>query len=317
MSALSQESIKPLTKSELKTELTKRGLPLNSRKDDLLKGLKETLKEESNKVDETEKHLQNISIETIKGLFIEMFKAQEETIRKIVSSYNSDTIVRLDRLSEEIQDNKERLEKVNKEAVDLKISLETSQEIFEKKFQKVNYNLSKQKQKHKEDINELWKDNDQLRERLRDVEDRFRRDNLRIDGIAEVENETWEPAEQILQNLFNEKQQLENISVERAHGVGKKEKNNKRTIVLKLASFKYKLKIISEARKLKDTNININEEYSKEILEIRKEKWKEVKELRMNGTYAILVYDKVVTKGKYRKQKLFLKLFYKIKTFCK
>ena len=63
-----------------------------------------------------------------------MFKAQEETIKKIVSSCNSDTIVRLDRLSQEIQDNNERLEKLNKETVDLKISLETSQEIFEKKF---------------------------------------------------------------------------------------------------------------------------------------------------------------------------------------
>ena len=163
MSALSQESIKHLTKSELKTELTKRGLPLNGRKDDLLKRLTETLNEESNKVDETEKHLQNISIEMIKELFTEMFKAQEETIRKIVSSCNSDTIVRLDRLSEEIQDNNERLEKLNKETVDLKISLETSQEIFEKKFQKVDDSLSKQK--HKEDINELWKDNDQLCER--------------------------------------------------------------------------------------------------------------------------------------------------------
>ena len=302
MSALSQESIKHLTKSELKTELTKRGLPLNGRKDDLLKRLTETLNEESNKVDETEKHLQNISIEMIKELFTEMFKVQEETIRKIVSSCNSDTIVRLDRLSEEIQDNNERLEKLNKETVDLKISLETSQEIFEKKFQKVNDNLSKQKQKHKEDINELWKDNDQLCERLRDLEDRSRRDNLRIDGIAEVENETWEQTEEILQNLFKEKLQLENISVERAHRVGNKEKNNKRTIVVKLASFKDKLKIISEARKLKGTNISINEDYSKETLEIRKEKWKEVKELRKNGTYAILVYDKVVTKGKYRKQ---------------
>ena len=302
MSASSQESIKHLTKSELKTELTKRGLPSNGRKDDLLKRLTETLNEQSNKVDETEKQLQNISIETIKELFIEMFKAQEETIRKIVSSCNSDTIVRLDRLSEEIQDNNERLEKLNKETVDLKISLETSQEIFEKKFQKVNDNLSKQKQKHKEDINELWKDNDQLCERLRDLEDRSRRDNLRIDGIAEVENETWEQTEEILQNLFKEKLQLENISVERAHRVGNKEKNNKRTIVLKLASFKDKLKIISEARKLKGTNISINEDYSKETLEIRKEKWKEVKELRKNGTYAILVYDKVVTKGKYRKQ---------------
>ena len=302
MSASSQESIKHLTKSELKTELTKRGLPSNGRKDDLLKRLTETLNEQSKKVDKTEKQLQNTSIETIKELFIEMFKAQEETIRKIVSSCNSDTIVRLDRLSEEIQDNNERLEKLNKETVDLKISLETSQEIFEKKFQKVNDNLSKQKQKHKEDINELWKDNDQLCERLRDLEDRSRRDNLRIDGIAEVENETWEQTEEILQNLFKEKLQLENISVERAHRVGNKEKNNKRTIVLKLASFKDKLKIISEARKLKGTNISINEDYSKETLEIRKEKWKEVKELRKNGTYAILVYDKVVIKGKYRKQ---------------
>ena len=148
MSVLSQESIKHLTKSELKNELTKWDLPLNGRKDDLLKRLTETLNEESNKVDETENHLKNISIEMIKELFTEMFKAQEETVRKIVSSCNSDTIVRLDRLSEEIQDNNERLEQLIKETVDLKISLETSQEKFEKKFRKVDDNLSKQKQKH-------------------------------------------------------------------------------------------------------------------------------------------------------------------------
>ena len=52
MSGLLQESVKHLTKSELKTELTKRGLPLNGRKDDLLKRLTETLNEESTKVDE-------------------------------------------------------------------------------------------------------------------------------------------------------------------------------------------------------------------------------------------------------------------------
>ena len=289
MSAISQERIKHLAKSELKTELTEQGLPL--------KRLTETLNEESNMVDETEKHFKNSSIEMIKELFTEMFNVQEETIRKIVSFCSSDTIVRLDRLSQEIQDNNERLEKLNKETADLKISLETSQEIFEKKFQKVDDNLSEQKQKHKEDINELWKDSNQLCERLRDLEDRSRCDDLRIDGMAEVENERWEQTEKVLQNLFKKKLQLENISVERAHRVGNKEKNNKRTIV-----FKDKLKIISEAWKLKGTNISINEDYSKETLEIRKEKWKEVKELRKNGTYAILVYDKVVIKGKYRKQ---------------
>ena len=176
MSALSQESIKHLTKSELKTELTKQGLPLNGRKDDLLKRLTETLNEESNKVDETEKHLQNISIEMIKELFTEMFKAQEETITKILSSCNSDTIVRLGQLSEEIQDNNEKLEKLNKQTQDLKISLETFQEIFEKKFQKVDDNLCKRKKNIRKTLT-----NDHLCERVRD---RSRRDNLRIDGIG-------------------------------------------------------------------------------------------------------------------------------------
>ena len=191
-----------------------------------------------------------------------MFKVQEETIRKLVSSCNLDTIVSLDRLAEEIQDNNERLEKINKETVGLKTSLEISQQIFEKKFQKLDDNLSKQRQKHKEDINKLWKDNDQLCERPRDLEDRSRRDNLRSDEIAEAGNETGKQTEEILQNLFKEKLQLESISVERALRVGNKEKNNKQTIAVKLA----RLKKTRETRKLKGKNININENYSGETL---------------------------------------------------
>ena len=37
----------------------------------------------------------------------------------------------------------------------------------------------------------------------------------------------------------------------------------------------------------------INEYFSKETVEIRKENWKKVKELRNDGKYVILVYDKV------------------------
>ena len=84
--------------------------------------------------------------------------------------------------------------------------------------------------------------------------------------MAGVENETWKQTEQILQNVFKEKLQLENISVERANRVGNTKKNNKQKIFVKLASFKGKVKIISEARKLKGTKISINEDYSKETL---------------------------------------------------
>ena len=128
------------------------------------------------------------------------------------------------------------------------------------------------------------------------VEDIFRRDNLRTDGLDEVENETWEQTEEILQNLFDEKIQLQNLKVEKAHRLGNKEKSNNRTIVAKFSSFKDKQKILSETPKLKGSNININEDYSKETLRIWKEKWKTFKEPKKNGTDALLVYDKTCRK---------------------
>ena len=112
----------------------------------------------------------------------------------------------------------------------------------------------------------------------------------------------WKQTVKILLNLFDKKLQIPNIKVERAHIVGTKQVSEKRTIVSKFASLKDKQKVLSDTRKVKGNNININEEYSKETLEIRKENWKTVKQLRKNGTYAVLLYDKIVTNEKYRKQ---------------
>ena len=110
-----------------------------------------------------------------------------------------------------------------------------------------------------------------------------------------MENEAWEQTEEILQNLFKEKLQLKNISLEKMRKVGNKEKNNKQTIV---GQTKNNFKS-SETKRHKHS---IKEDYSKETLELGKEKQEEVKELRNNGTDAILVCDNVVTKGRYRKQ---------------
>ena len=53
---------------------------------------------------------------------------------------------------------------------------------------------------------------------------------------------------------------------------------------------------------LKGQNIHINEDFSKETMDIMKEKWKSVKSLRSQGKYAVLVYDKIVVKGNFRKR---------------
>ena len=56
--------------------------------------------------------------------------------------------------------------------------------------------------------------------------------------------------------------------------------------------------------KLKGRSIYINKDFSKEAMDIRKDKWKSVKLLRSQGKYAILVYDKIVVKGNFRRRRL-------------
>ena len=41
-----------------------------------------------------------------------------------------------------------------------------------------------------------------IREKIRDLEDRSRRNNLRIDGVKETERESWEDTEVKIQNIF-------------------------------------------------------------------------------------------------------------------
>ena len=51
-----------------------------------------------------------------------------------------------------------------------------------------------------------------------DLEDRYRRNNLKIDGVAEENGETWDNCEQKVKEIFMDKLELENdIIIGRAH----------------------------------------------------------------------------------------------------
>ena len=219
----------------------------------------------------------------------------------IVRNGISETNAHLVWLTQEISDNNIKLNDLSKETDDLKLSIETSQEITDKKFKEINKKLKNDKQ-HGNGIDELWQENEYLREKLRDIEDRSRRYNLRIDGLQEVENETWEQTEKILKGMIQEKLEIQDVNIERAHRVGSTSNTSPRTVVAKFSSFKGKQLVLSAAKKLKGQNIYINEDFSKETMDIRKEKWKSVKSLRSQGKYAILVYDKIVVKGNFRKR---------------
>ena len=83
-----------------------------------------------------------------------------------------------------------------------------------------------------------------------------------------------------MQVLFKDQLNItESIEIDRAHRVGRLGGNKPRTIVLRIHSYKQKEKIKRAAKSLKGTGIYINDAFSFETSEIRKELLKIAKEL--------------------------------------
>ena len=112
--------------------------------------------------------------------------------------------------------------------------------------------------------------NKRLKGKLRDLKDRSRRDNLRFDGVGEYENESWNDTEEILKDFLFEHLSLRNIKSKRAHRTGERKEDTSRTIVAKFSSYKTKELILKNARELKDMSYYINEDFSRETVEIRR-----------------------------------------------
>ena len=76
------------------------------------------------------------------------------------------------------------------------------------------------------DLNEVEKglrDHEDITNKVIELEDRSRRNNLRIDGIIETDNDSWESCEKQSQKIIKEKLEIEkNIKIDRCHRAGKK-----------------------------------------------------------------------------------------------
>ena len=72
--------------------------------------------------------------------------------------------------------------------------------------------------------------------------------------------------------------------------------NKRRTIIAKFLNFKGKQEVLSEykARKLWTKGIFINEDFSEDTMEKRKSLFQRAKELREEGKFAKVVYDRLI-----------------------
>lgn len=138
-----------------------------------------------------------------------------------------------------------------------------------------------------------------LKERVDDLEDRSRRNNLRFDGIAEDNNENWEQTTEKVSKLVKINLGIsEKVEIERAHRVGKKGSANPRTIVAKFLRFPDREKILKSSNKLKGSSLGINEDLCEASVKKRKDLLPQLKQARSAGKIAYFSHTKLIIKEK-------------------
>ncbi|XP_065640541.1 uncharacterized protein LOC136073104 [Hydra vulgaris] len=224
-----------------------------------------------------EEHKKSILKETER-----LLKEHEKSFTLIMSANLKIITDRLDTIEKD-NNNKSKIKNIEKDLNEIKDSLSFQEN-------KTLENISHLKKYYDNQINTLYK-------KSIDLENRSRRNNLRIDGLKESPGESWEDCEKEVKKFFNNQLKIsKEVVIERAHRIGQKKDNKPRTIVLKLLNFHDKNKILNSLTHLKGTGIYMNEDFAQETIEHRRKLWEEVKKLRSEGKYAILKYDKIFSR---------------------
>ena len=165
-------------------------------------------------------------------------------------------------------------------------------------FSKRDYSMKQQKIECIAQVEDMQQVHNELKEKLRSLEDRSRRDHFRVNGIREYGEESWDDTEKLLKDALREKLGVNKFQIERAHRVGAKEGGKDRTIVAKFSSYEGQQRVLNEVKRQKKEQIYVYEDFSKATEGIRKENWEKINALRQQGKYATLVYYKIYSRDK-------------------
>ncbi|KAI8507447.1 hypothetical protein Bbelb_148270 [Branchiostoma belcheri] len=217
-----------------------------------------------------------------KEIFNGLIELQQKNFRSFMESTIECHNKRIDNLIREVQEIKVSLQYTQKDIEDIQAN--TRQQ--EKTIKEIESKIMQLKADATTNLNKT----DYL-------ENQSRRNNILIDGITDVKEESWEECEQKVRSLLKEKLQLDpkKIEIERAHRNGRFQPDARpRSIVAKLLRFKDKEAILQRARYLKGSNIFINEDFSEAIRQKRKELIPEMKAARERGNVAYLRFDRLI-----------------------
>ena len=150
----------------------------------------------------------------------------------------------------------------------------------------------------KSQLRESEKQQTFITNKLAKLEDYSRHNNLILLGVNETQDE--DPEQKAL-NIFSEHLEITNVNILVAHRYGKKNADKARPLIVKFLGPNCRKKVWDNRHKLKDTQIYMQEDYSRETEAKRKKLYpvlKYAKSLEEYKRKACLDGDKLIIKGK-------------------
>ena len=141
-------------------------------------------------------------------------------------------------------------------------------------------------------------------DRLDDMEDYSRRNNIRIDGIEDCPNETTEVLQVKVRKILEDKLQLKDIPIDRIHRVPRNPvgSSSSRTVITRFSTHSTRDACMRNKWRLKNTGIFINEDLCENTIKSRKEKLEQYKRARSVGKVAYFSGKRLVVKERQNKQ---------------
>lgn len=225
----------------------------------------------------------------------EMMDVQAKAYRTVVEMLVNDVKAELGLLKNEVNDIKTSLQFSQKDVDEIKEKLTGVDEKIEAQSDLVEGALG---------------DLGKVIEKADDLENRSRRNNIKVFGIPEESSEDYAASEVKLKAAIADKLGIKDeIVIERAHRVGPKDGGRKtrdgtrrknpdepRPIVAKLLNWKQKDAIIQAARKSRPHGVSFRDDFSDRVLAKRASLIPDMLAARKEGKQAFLVRDRLVIK---------------------
>lgn len=135
----------------------------------------------------------------------------------------------------------------------------------------------------------------ELEQKLNVMDKNNRKNNLVFFGVKEAEKSENELVKCIREIIIDMKVQIDSQEISHAFRIGRWNKDKNRPIVVTFNTT-WKKQLIMRNKKRCPPNIYIKEDYSKEVLEKRRQLQPQLHEERNKGNIAFLKYDKLIVK---------------------